>query len=104
MVDHPRLEEGVRFRATAKGELLAGLFGIVVLELAIAVGWITATGGRLSESWNSVFIALAAAALGFGAAMLIAGHFRNVRARELEADYRALRLRADRMLARVDDF
>ena len=44
------------------------LLGFVSLEVAIAIGWIAATGGRINDSWKTVLIALAAAALGFGVA------------------------------------
>ena len=88
--------------AAVKAGLWSGLLAFVILELAIVAGWVAATGTHVGESWKSVLVALAGAALGFGAAILFIGHFTNSRGRELEADYRAIRARADRLLAEVD--
>jgi hypothetical protein len=79
-----------------------GLLGFVSLQIAIAVGWIAATGGRLNDSWKTVLIALAAAALGFGVAQLLARHSADSQGRELERDYEELRDRSKRLLRAVD--
>jgi hypothetical protein len=85
-----------------KAWLWNGLLAFVILEMAIVAGWVAATGTHVGESWKSVLVALAGAALGFGAAILFIGHFTNSLGRELEADYKAIRARADRLLAAVD--
>jgi len=75
------------------------LFGFIILEIAIAIGWIAATGRHINENWKIVLIALAAAALGFGAAYLVARRSSNFRGRELERDYEELKQRSKRLLA-----
>jgi hypothetical protein len=85
---------GVRLRS----EFSVTLLGFLILQIAIAIGWIAATGGRLNGSWNTVLIALAAAALGFGAAHLLARRSADSQGRELERDYEELRERSRRLL------
>jgi hypothetical protein len=107
----PRTEEVVSvedIRAIKKpiinGELWVNLLGFVILQLAIAVGWIAATGGHVGDNWKSVLIAFAAAALGFGAANLLSRHFDNVRVRKLESDYKMLKARSGVLQAKLDRF
>jgi hypothetical protein len=88
--------------SVGKAWLWSGLLAFVILEMAIVAGWVAATGTHVGESWKSVLVALAGAALGFGAAILFIGHFTNSRGRELELDYEAIRARAGKLLAEVD--
>jgi hypothetical protein len=98
IVDRSDSAVGVRFGS----EFWVGLLGFVILEIAIAIGWIAAAGGRLKGNWNTILIALAAAALGFGAAHLLARRSADTRGRELERDYEQLRERSRRLLEASD--
>lgn len=97
-----RFVEGGRWgRLTNGPEFWVNLFGFVILEVAIVIGWIAATGGRLNGSWKTVLIVLAAAALGFGAAHLLARRSADSQRRELVRDYEELRERSRRLLGAV---
>src|SRR5437879_4932185 len=72
-----RHEDGAVLHAEARVEFWRVLIGFLILQLAIAVGWIAATGGHLADGWNTVFMAGAAAALGFGEGVLCWGYFRE---------------------------
>lgn len=91
-------------RGFVASEFWVNLLGFVILEMAIVIGWIAAIGWHVNTSWKSVLIALAAAALGFGAANLVARRAGNSRGRELERDYEALKERSSDLLAAVDRF
>lgn len=78
------------------------LLELVMLQVAIAIGWISATGGRLGDNWKTVLIALAAAALGFGAAQLVARRSGESHGRELERDYEQVKERSRRLLGAID--
>jgi hypothetical protein len=91
-----------RDRGIGVSEFWVNLLGFVILEVAIAIGWIAATGGRVNDSWKTVLIALAAAALGFGAARLLARRSSDSHARELERDYEELKERSRRLLGAID--
>jgi hypothetical protein len=86
----------------AASELWVNLLGFVILQIAIVIGWISATGWHVGNSWKSVLIALAAAALGFGAANLVARRANNSRDLELERDYDTLKKRSQGLVASVD--
>lgn len=85
-------------------ESWVNLLGFVILQVAIAVGWIAATGGHVSGNWKPVLIALAAATLGFGAAHLLARRSGNFQGRELERDYKDLKERSKELSATLDRF
>ena len=78
------------------------LLGFVILEIAIAIGWVSGNGGHLSNNWKIVLIALSAAALGFGAAQLLGRRSSNSHGRELERDYEELKERSGRLLGIID--
>jgi hypothetical protein len=78
-------------------ELWVNLLGFVVLQGAIATGWVAATGGHLNDSWKTLVIALASAALGFGVAHLLGRRSADSRGRELERDYENLKERSRRV-------
>lgn len=90
-------------RASIVGsDLWISLLGFACLQVAIAVGWIAATGGRPNDSLKTVLIALAAAALGFGVANLLVRRSADSQGRELERDYKELRERSRRLLQAID--
>lgn len=94
----------VQLASLAGSEFWVNLFGFVILQVAIGIGWIAATGGRLNDGWSTVLIALAAAALGFGVAYLLARRSNESQSHELERDYKDLKERSARLSAAIEKF